>query len=562
MSVRTSKLRAAVLAAAITISGTATTAVFTAGSAQAASSVGGQISRSEVLARANDWYTRNVQYSQSASATDVGGRYYRTDCSGFVSMAWHLSDSPNTDGLDVRSLTTRVALTDLQPGDALDNDPHDGYSPDSAHIVLFDHWIDKASGYFAFIAEANTVNDMVKSTAHINSGNIGGHPASGYFGLRYNNIVGDVQAPPPAAPKPALGNKASVIGADGNQMTFTRDAGSGHLQVTYLPVGGSWATADLTAMTSGGVSGGGAPAAFVQPNGTIGAITADAANGHLRVTFKPANGAWQSSDLTSDFGAPVSDGDVSTQIDGSGTLAVFTRNSVTGRPSLTYQPASGGWNNFDLASAGAQVSGGGAPAAFLQPNGTLGVVTADAANGHLRVTFKPANGAWQSSDLTSDFGAPVSDGQIGAIVDGSGTLALFTRNSLNGRPNMTYQPSSGGWSNFDLTGVGAGVSAGGAPAPFLQQNGTLGVATADAADGHLRITYKSATGPWATSDLSQDFGADTSDGNIASVVGNDGTLSIYSRNADTGHLNLTYQPASGGWGHTDMFYQVGTPSLG
>ncbi|MEV0191582.1 VCBS repeat-containing protein [Kitasatospora purpeofusca] len=188
-----SKLTRLTLAAAVAASGAiATTAVTvaTAGTAQAASSVGGQITRSEVLARANDWYNRNIQYDQDASATDVGGRYYRTDCSGFVSMAWHLGGSENTDSIDVRSLTTRVALTDLQPGDALDNDPHDGNILASGHIVLFDHWIDRSAGTFAYIAESSAANDMQKGTASIYSGNIGGHPAGGYFGLRYNNITG------------------------------------------------------------------------------------------------------------------------------------------------------------------------------------------------------------------------------------------------------------------------------------------------------------------------------------------------------------------------------------
>ncbi|MDQ0307534.1 surface antigen [Kitasatospora herbaricolor] len=370
----------------------------------------------------------------------------------------------------------------------------------------------------------------------------------------------------PTAPntKPALGNKGSIIASDGNQVTFTRDAGSGHVQITYLPVGGGWATADLTAMTGGAAAGGGAPAAFLQGNGTLGVITADAANGHLRVTYQPSGGGWQTTDLTSSFGAPVSDGDVSTQIDGSGTLSVFTRNSSNGHPNLTYLPTSGGWQNFDLTdNVGTPVSGGGAPAAFLQGNGTLGVVTADAANGHLRLTYKPSGSGWQTSDLTSSFGAPVSDGQVGAIVDGSGTLSIFSRNSSNGHPNLTYLPTSGGWQNFDLTNsVGTPVSGGGAPAPFLQSNGTLGVVTADAANGHLRITYKPTGSGWQTSDLTSSFGAATSDGNVSSVIAGDGTLSLYSRNAGNGHLNLAYLPASGAWGTTDMAYQAGTPSLG
>jgi len=192
-SSKLAKLTRTALATAVAASGVIMGAAFTAGTAHAESSVGGQISRDEVIVRANDWYNRNVQYNRGSWVTDLGGsKTYRTDCSGFVSMTWHLNSSETTDSLDVRSLTTRVALTDLQPGDALDNDPHDNYLPDSAHVVLFDHWIDKAAGYFAFIAESSTDNDMQKGTAYINKGYIGGHPADGYFGLRYNNIVGPV----------------------------------------------------------------------------------------------------------------------------------------------------------------------------------------------------------------------------------------------------------------------------------------------------------------------------------------------------------------------------------
>ncbi|GGV16839.1 hypothetical protein GCM10010495_34030 [Kitasatospora herbaricolor] len=86
--------------------------------------------------------------------------------------------------------------------------------------------------------------------------------------------------------------------------------------------------------------------------------------------------------------------------------------------------------------------------------------------------------------------------------------------------------------------------------------------TADAANGHLRITYKPSGSGWQTSDLTSSFGAATSDGNVSSVIAGDGTLSIYSRNAGNGHLQLTYLPAGGAWGTTDMAYQAGTPSLG
>ena len=59
----------------------------------AASQVGGAISRDEVIERAQFWVDWRVPYSQSSWYPDPQGRHYRQDCSGMVSMAWHLSTS-------------------------------------------------------------------------------------------------------------------------------------------------------------------------------------------------------------------------------------------------------------------------------------------------------------------------------------------------------------------------------------------------------------------------------------------------------------------------------------
>jgi len=69
--------------------------------AAAASSVGGNITRSEILQRAENWYQRrgSITYNMDNGSTvwDVGStRKYRPDCSGFVDMAWHLNADPNT----------------------------------------------------------------------------------------------------------------------------------------------------------------------------------------------------------------------------------------------------------------------------------------------------------------------------------------------------------------------------------------------------------------------------------------------------------------------------------
>ncbi|MFI2209816.1 FG-GAP-like repeat-containing protein [Streptomyces sp. NPDC020141] len=108
-------------------------AAVTAQAPSAASSVGGPISRGEILQRAQYWVDQRVPYSQSAFHGDPQGRTYRTDCSGLVSMAWRLTGSAVTGTLPQFS-TGLASLDDLQPGDAL-NDVE-------THVMLFVGWTD------------------------------------------------------------------------------------------------------------------------------------------------------------------------------------------------------------------------------------------------------------------------------------------------------------------------------------------------------------------------------------------------------------------------------------
>ncbi|MFJ7277077.1 hypothetical protein [Kitasatospora sp. NPDC098663] len=258
MSIVKSSFTRTALAAALAVSAASGAMVFGTSSAQAASSVGGSITTSEVMSRANDWLVRWIPYNQGAYATDVtGSKTYRQDCSGFVSMAWHLNTSENTDSLDNRALTTRVALSDLQPGDALDNDPGDGSIKPSGHVILFDHWVNKAAGRFAYIDEVNPTLNVRAGVTYLtgdSNGNIAGHPASEYFGLRYNKIVADAPNPAPVSTAGAItaavtsDNTAHVgiIGSDGS--LWSTDA-------AYTGAGwsGTWGKLDgsaLKALTS------------------------------------------------------------------------------------------------------------------------------------------------------------------------------------------------------------------------------------------------------------------------------------------------------------------------
>ncbi|MBD0670204.1 hypothetical protein [Streptomyces sp. CBMA156] len=160
--------------------------------AQATSSIGGQISSAEILSRAQSWVDKHVPYNQQGYATDPQGTNYREDCSGYVSMAWHLDKSlvvtdggpafTNADGSPNSAYDTAVgSFSNLQPGDAMAY-PHQ-------HVFLFAGWTNKAAGDFVYYADSNT-NDPTHgpSKANIHDSSIEGWPTSGYVALRYKNV--------------------------------------------------------------------------------------------------------------------------------------------------------------------------------------------------------------------------------------------------------------------------------------------------------------------------------------------------------------------------------------
>ncbi|WP_406115862.1 hypothetical protein [Kitasatospora purpeofusca] len=192
MSSKVSKLVRIALAASIAASGAIATTAFTTSSAVAAttavattsSSVDGQITRSEVITRAQYWLDKGLTYNQSGSYPDSSGRNYRTDCSGYVSMAWHLGASPSTQFLP--GYSTEISRSDLKPGDIL-NSFYD-------HVILFEKWDDAAHTKFSYYSFGST---PVKhnSNISINAATFDSHPNGDYKALRYNKIVDDPTAP-------------------------------------------------------------------------------------------------------------------------------------------------------------------------------------------------------------------------------------------------------------------------------------------------------------------------------------------------------------------------------
>jgi hypothetical protein len=104
-------------------------------------------SAAEVLRRAASWL--GVPYSQDAVHTNEFGTY-RTDCSGFVSMAWGVPPDPRggPNTVDLAATSVPIAKDELCAGDALIDANGDRTT---RHATLFVAWADAArTRYWAY----------------------------------------------------------------------------------------------------------------------------------------------------------------------------------------------------------------------------------------------------------------------------------------------------------------------------------------------------------------------------------------------------------------------------
>jgi hypothetical protein len=145
--------------------------------APAATGVNAPITRREVLARARTWAAVPISYSMRRTYQG-----YRTDCSGYVSMAWHLGSSVVTSSFG--PLTHSITKSQLKAGDILN---WNNTGPGVGHVVIFEKWADPSSSHRSYWAyeqtPAHTKHRVVPYPYF---------PGHGRFvPLRYNKIVGD-----------------------------------------------------------------------------------------------------------------------------------------------------------------------------------------------------------------------------------------------------------------------------------------------------------------------------------------------------------------------------------
>ncbi|MFC4587538.1 hypothetical protein [Sphaerisporangium corydalis] len=174
-------IKIAVLGVVVTSPLSSTPAHARAGSPATVSSPAGaaDVTRQSVLDRAKTWNPgtpQRVPYSQSKYHNG-----YRTDCSGYVSMALGLkAPGPNTVALTSPGVSSPIAMSDLLPADividAIGNS-------DTRHVVIFEKWADAGhTSYWAYEQRGGYGTDHRVLTYGVKPG--------GEFHARRPNVLG------------------------------------------------------------------------------------------------------------------------------------------------------------------------------------------------------------------------------------------------------------------------------------------------------------------------------------------------------------------------------------
>lgn len=133
--------------------------------------------QSPIVQRGKVWVDKQIPYNQGATANPDGSRAnnnsgYRTDCSGFVSMAWGLPATglsvPVTGNLG-NYANTFTNKDQLQPGDAINN----RQVGNNGHVVLFVRWINQSQGKFVAYEENGGKGNTVETNLTLASNNQG-----------------------------------------------------------------------------------------------------------------------------------------------------------------------------------------------------------------------------------------------------------------------------------------------------------------------------------------------------------------------------------------------------
>lgn len=152
------------------------------GTSTGKSKMNGKISRKEIMSRGQYWVSRHVPYSMSAYYPDPDGKKYRTDCSGFVSMALHAS-APGANTVSLPNIAKSITWSQLKPGDFVGT-LGAGTGGADGHVTLFHSWANKAKSKYNTL-ECRGSAGCVKYVRPV-GWKVGSHTAKPY---RYIHVV-------------------------------------------------------------------------------------------------------------------------------------------------------------------------------------------------------------------------------------------------------------------------------------------------------------------------------------------------------------------------------------
>ncbi len=235
------------------------------------------LTRSDAVSRAEQWVSAQLTYCQSPNhqrdydpscssvcvrTDDAAWDPYRSDCSGLVSWAWGLP-APGRVTTEfapyMTDVTSVIAASDLQPGDAVNN---------SDHVMLFKAWV--VQGQVAtFIEEPGCSAATPYAHEFTSSVSISGSsiyvPYNGmtFTAIRYVGITNDGPPPPVTYPYAAVASDATsggywIAGTNGGVFTYGNAGFHGSMGAAHLaaPIVGMASTPDGQGYWLAGADGG------------------------------------------------------------------------------------------------------------------------------------------------------------------------------------------------------------------------------------------------------------------------------------------------------------------
>jgi DNA-directed RNA polymerase subunit N (RpoN/RPB10) len=453
---------AGLLAVASLLAGSAVVAAISPAPAQAASSIGGKITRAEIIQRATNWYSRrndsDLAYNQNLYTWDgTKSRKYRRDCSGYVDMSWHLSKDPNTGGLAGSDFTTGIGRADLLPGDLLDDtvDHESGYP---YHAILFGGWENSAKTTFWYYSFGST--PLAKVTgASFSQSILSGHPTGDYTPLRYKNVV---ESSDPRDGDSVTGDAFTDLLAltpDGTMTLYSNNIliDDGIPYARHREIGHGWNGFDR--LIPADVTGDGyTDLLALTPDGTMTLYSNNfvADDGIPYGVHREIGHGWNAYDRI--IAADVT-GDGFTDLVAltpAGEMSLYANNfrANNATPYSTHSPIGHGWNSFNRIMAADVTGDGYTDLLGITPEGEMSLYTNNfrANNAAPYSAHNPIGHGWNSYDRIIAADA-TGDGFTDLLgINPAGEMSLYPNNfrASNATPYSAHRDDiSHGWNSFD-----------------------------------------------------------------------------------------------------------------